>query len=294
MGITEINSENVNEKGSLIPPDVAENIGRLWYRGLTLDSTDGNGISAGIVWEYKNADEDEIDTKSEIIWASGNSKEELNEVLESYHMAIETEQAESSSFELPQSHQDNLLRSALSEDGFEIKDVESRDVYVTVKDLTRLKLKKSKSPFYIKLLGQLEGRQFKNGVVDCLFQGKKGLMEDFAWLNPDWFEQDISSCVLMDGYVKGFLLVHKTPSGILVVELLFSAGIEPKKYLLEMIRTTVRMTIKKYPLDTKILLRRHNSAVHLLVKKLFPGKEGLQAMAGKKQEKTGGMSECSL
>ncbi len=279
MEIIEIDKKNVDDIGYMIPPDVSENIGRQWYRGLVSDNA-----SAGIVWEYKNANDDEADTTSEIVWASGDDKEVLEALLASYHINIMSESAVRSDFEMSKDSRNETLKSALYEDRFKIENLESRDIYVTVGDFSRLKLKKNKTPFYIRPLEEVEYRKFKNGVIDCVFEGKKGLLEDLAWISPDWFDEEISSCVVMDEIVKGFLLIHRTATGILIVELLFSSGIEPRKYLLEMIKFSIRAAIKKYPPDTKILLRRHNSAVQMLVKKMFPDKKGDEVMACSRQE----------
>jgi len=289
MEIININKVNLNEEGKLIPPDVAENIGRLWFRGLVAQDSSTDKSAGGIVWEYKNAEDDETDTEAEIIWAAGESKEVLNVLLEAYRDEVQAESAVRSTFELPLAQNTTLIEEVFSGDGFEIATAESRDIYVTVKDLMGLKLGKGKPAFYIKALKELSTRQFKNGITDVIFQGRKGLLEDIAWVSADRFEPDISSCVVMDDIVKGFFLIHKTATGILVAELLFSVEVEKGKTILELIRFTLGETIKKYPPETKILLRRHNGLVHSLVKKLFPAKKGEEVISGNRPEETGGI-----
>ncbi len=291
METIEISKDNLDKEGSLLPPDVAENIGRIWIRGIVTDDDNGDKSSGGIVWEYKNVDEYEKDTVAEIIWAFGENREVLYDLLAAYRIQIQDESAVVSEFEIPLNQEASMLEETFSADGFKISNSESRDIYVTVKDLKGLKLGNKKSPFYIKALRDLSFRQFRDGITDVLFQDRKGLMEDIAWVSLDWFEPDISSCVVMDDIVKGFFLIHRTATGILVAELLFSVDMGDNRTVLELIRFTLRETIKKYSPETRILLRRHNDMVHSLVKKLFPDKEGEVVMTGHRREKAEGMAE---
>ncbi len=291
MEMIKIDRTNVDEKGSIIPPDVAENIGRLWFRGLVAQDSSTDKSAGGIVWEYKNAEEFEEDTEAEIVWAAGESRKVLEELLASYSSQLQDAAAVASTFELPLDQNAPMIEEAFSGDGFEIGNSQSRDIYVTVKDLTGLKLGKKKSPFYIKALRELDLRQFRDGITDIIFQGRKGLLEDIAWVPLERFEADISSCVVMDDIVRGFFLIHRTVSGMLVAELLFSVDVDRNRTVLELIRFTVRQIIERYPPETRILLRRHNSSVRSLVKKLFPDRKGEVVMTGNRREKDGGISQ---
>ncbi len=290
MKVKEINRDNIDDARSLFPPDVAENIGRLWFRGFAVDDEEDENAQAGFVWEYKNADEDEVDTTAEIMWVGGDNREAIDALFETYREQIFLESVVLSNMELPMELHESVMENAFSENGFMLHNGESRDVYLTIKDIAQTKLAKKKSPFYIKALKELNFRQFRNGVIDCLFQGRKGLMQDFAWLPFDWFELDVSSCVVMDDNVEGFFLVHKTASGILVVEFMFSSGIDARKNVLEMLRFSVSEVVKKYPPETKVLIRRHNEAAFALMDKLFPGMKGAKTIIGKREERKGGMA----
>ncbi|MCR5452855.1 MAG: hypothetical protein K6F00_09530 [Lachnospiraceae bacterium] len=282
MELFEIDQFNIDQEGSIIPPDVAENIGRLCFHGMV---TGKDTQCGGIVWSYKNAEEEEKDTESEIVWFFGEGKEVLDNLLGAYRSQIEDELTVVSKIELPMDKEASLLGEALSGVGFEIENAESIDVYVTVEDIKGLKLVKKKPAFYIKPLSEVEYRQYKNGITDVMFHGRKGLLEDIAWISKEWFEQDVSSCVILDGKVKGFFLIHKTPTGTLVLELLFAVDIDPKKTVLNLLRFSAREVIKRYPPETKILIRRHSSNVNALVKNLFPDKKGDIVMSGVRQEK---------
>ncbi len=284
MEIIEMEQGSMERTDAFVPPDVAENIGRLWFRGLIADNEEGDEPCGGIVWQYRDAEDEEKDTRAEIVWAAGKNREILEGLIASYDEQSASESTTYTEFEMPLTVRTPMLKDAFSENGFEIKKTESQDVYVTVEDLRKLKFKKKKPPFYIKTLGELNYRQFRNGIIDYLFQGRSGLLDDLAWLSIDWFEPEVSSCVVLDDKVKGFLLVHRTTTGILNVEVMFSIDIDPKRTVLELVRTSIWAAINKYPPETKIRLRRHNNSVHELVKKLFPDKKGDDVMAGSRRK----------
>jgi len=99
-----------------------------------------------------------------------------------------------------------------------------------------------------------------------------------------WFEQDVSSCVQTDGKATGFLLVHKTESDKLVVELLFAMEPDATINLLQMIRYSVNAAAEKYPPETEVILKRHDGNSKALINKLFPDKKGAEALAGEREE----------
>ncbi len=290
MKIREINRDNIGDFHSLIPPDVEENIGRLWFRGYAVDDGEGENVRAGFVWEYKNADEDELDTTVEIVWVKVDDKEALDALFKTYQEQLVLESAVLSEVELPMKFHGTMTEDAFFENGFTMNNGESCDLIVTLKDIADLKLGKKKSPFYIKPLKDLDYRQFRNGVIECLFHGRKGLLQDFAWLSLDWFESDVSSSVVMDDKVEGYFLVHKMQSGMLAVVFMFSSGIDARRNVLEMVRFSIREAVKKYPLETKVIIRRHNKATHALTDKLFPGKKGEEVIVGSREEQKGGMA----
>ncbi len=73
MDIIELNADNIADYKELIDPDVAENIGREFYRGVAAGN-EGDSLSGALIWEYKNL-EDDADTDAEIVLISSESKE---------------------------------------------------------------------------------------------------------------------------------------------------------------------------------------------------------------------------
>ena len=267
-----------------MPPDVAENIGRTWYRGLVARE-DGTEEACGVlVWEYKNVGISGLQTEAEIVWAAGERTETMDALFGQYRREIASEYAARSFFEFACEVPGQTVLKSLEAQGFSLRTITGRDLIVTVNDLQRLKLHKKKSPFYVQPLKVLNLRQFSNGIADCMYQGRKGILEDLAWLANKFFEPDVSACILMDEKAKGFLLVHKTGSGVLVVDLLFTMGVNGSRDVLELIRHSVRTALELYPPETKVLLRRHNQTVRALVDRLFPDMKGEEAVAGERME----------
>ncbi len=111
------------------------------------------------------------------------------------------------------------------------------------------------------------------------------VLEDLSYLPKRWFEQTVSCCVKTDGKVSGFLLVHACPSGVLMPVLFFAVGADSRFNLLEMMRFSIAQAALNYPKDTVIRILRRNPPVRALSEKLFPGRKGKPAKAGKRFEK---------
>ena len=105
------------------------------------------------------------------------------------------------------------------------------------------------------------------------------------YLPKEWFDEKVSCCVMTDGLINGFLLVHRYPSGLLMPVFFYSAGADSRYNLLEMMRFSVHSASEEYPEDTPVLIRRRNESVRALTEKLFPGKQGKEVMKGERAEK---------
>jgi hypothetical protein len=114
--------------------------------------------------------------------------------------------------------------------------------------------------------------------------GRKGLLEDLAYLPINWFEMDVSSYSEADEKVNGFLLVRKNPSGTLQVKLFIAAGPDYLINLVSMVRFSVQKAYEIYPPDTKIIIKRHNDQTRAFVGKLFPTVKGETAIMGERNE----------
>ena len=280
MKLVSIDEENFDEFAEAIDMDIAENIGRKYYRGLGLKD-DSENIKASMIWEYKNVN-DEADTKAELMWLAMEDVKYAAELFKNYREDVKFESVKESFFDLP--IPDEIVSEAINKQGFVTRENESRDVYTTVGEVAKLSLAQRRPPSYIISLYDLTVKQYRQGVISCLYKGKKGMMEDLSAVPMGWYEQDISCAVRTDDEMTGFLLVHKFPSGLLMPVLLYASGPNAKMDLLNLIRFAIRSAAAEYGPDTKILIRRHNQAVKALSDKLFPDKKGKMALFGKRKE----------
>ena len=278
MDIIELNTDNISDYKDIIDQDVAESIGREFYRGIA--AKEGDSPSSALVWEYKNL-EDVADTEAEIVFIGSGSEETIKELLTEFDDQTSDEDVVFSFFEA-----ENLSEEAgkrFGEDGFAVSKGEGRDIVLKVSDLAFLVPKKKKIPPKIVGLGELMEIQFMQGVTNCLFHGKKGIIEDLEYIEKDWFDEKTSAAVITDGKITGLLLIHRFPSGKLMPVLLTAMGPDASTDLLNMIRFSAEKALENHPRDTTVILRRHNEPVRALVKKLFGEKTGEEAVRGERR-----------
>ena len=84
--------------------------------------------------------------------------------------------------------------------------------------------------------------------------------------------------------MRGFLLVHKTPSDILKVSFLYALEPDARMNIAYMLRHSIREAGRNYPADAKVVLPRYDDAAKNLVSYLFPKKKGVLVWAGERME----------
>ena len=100
----------------------------------------------------------------------------------------------------------------------------------------------------------------------------------------DWYEQDISCCAHIDGKIEGFLLIHKTASGILVLEALFANGDDARKIILNMLRYAAERALEIYPPHTMVRIHRRTDDIRSLTDTLFEDFSGENVFFCRKME----------
>ncbi len=278
MNIIELNEGNITDYKNIIDPDAAENIGREFYHGIAAESDEAS-YSGALIWEYKNV-EDDADTDAEIVFINAESKEVTKELLFEFDKLSSGEDVVRSFFEVFDIQDE--VKEGFAGDGFSVSAGESRDLFVSVSDLSALAAKK-KVPPKIVGLNDIEEVQFMQGVLNCLFCGKKGIVDDLQYIEKDWFDHDTSSAVITDGKISGMFLVHRFSSGNLMPVLLSAIGPEANKDLLYMLCFSAKKALEKYPGDTPVIIRRHSDTVDALAKKLFGEKTGKMAVKGERR-----------
>ena len=278
--IQRITKKNLENYRKILDPDVAADLIREGHKGLGLYRRRPETPDAVIAFALRHPEEAAY-PETEILWFKAPEEKAAGQLLSAYGQALSGERLERSYFELPSLTEGE--QAALRGEGFSIEHGESRDIVVSVRELMGLSFVRRRLSSYVTSIARLDEKQFRAGVANCMFYGKTGLLEDISSLPFSWYERMVSSCVLMDGKARGFLLVHKRPSGTLMVDLLFAAGATSRQDLIQMIRYSIRAAAARYPEDTKVLLRRHNGEVWELVARLFPDKAGERVLSGKKK-----------
>ena len=153
-------------------------------------------------------------------------------------------------------------------------EAEPSDVIVSVKEISGLPFVGKTAPDYVMSLGDISERQFMRGMGNCILLRRMGLIEDPLNIAKDDFECEVSSCLITDSRVSGFLLLHTEAEGLLMVDLLFASGPDAQSDILKLMIRTIKVLCENYPEDTGVILRRHNEAARKLVSRLFPQKAG--------------------
>ena len=117
-----------------------------------------------------------------------------------------------------------------------------------------------------------------------MFNGKKGLLEDLAYLPMNWFDGRVSACAISGDKAPGLFLIRRTPSGILIPVLYFAYGSDSKKYLLYMLQYAIQTALQCYPPETPVMILRRTSSIKALSANLFPGHKGDEVFSGIRKE----------
>ena len=275
MEIKELNVDNVEDYEGILDPDVSESIGREYFRGIVAEES---GAPAGaMIWEYKNLEEDE-DTDAEICFIHSDSAAVIKTLLSDYESQAASEEVQKTFFELIGLSENT--KQGLTEDGFTVSSGEGRDLAVFVSDLKPLTSPKRKLTDKVVGLEELMMLQFMQGVTNCLFHGKKGIVEDLEFIDREWFDDKVSSAVIHDGKVSGMLLVHRFPSGTLMPVLFTAIGPDYRSDLMNMLVYSARKASEVCDAGTRVVLRRHDDSVTALTNKLFAGKRGAEVVRG--------------
>ena len=281
MNYEEITKDDAENYSEYIDPDMAENLDRAFFRSI--GATDDNDVPVGaIVYELKNS-ESEFDTKSRIRSLKADSEDVKNNLLEQYKSEIEEEEVEESFYE----SEDEVMSKKLEENGFSLEVAESLDVVLSLEDVKHLSesVKLKKLPSFITSLSETTILQYRQFTKKCLFNGKRGLLDDLAYLPKNWFEQDVSACAIEDDNITGVLLIKKAPSGKLFTLLYTAFGPDFQKTLALMMAYSAQKIVELYPeADTKVVIRRHNEMVKKLTDKFFASCKGNMVYMGNRKE----------
>ena len=119
-------------------------------------------------------------------------------------------------------------------------------------------------------LADISLHMFSDAIKTCLKQHPYGSFEgSLKKLPVEWFEKDISSCAIKDAVVTGLLLVHKDEEGTIWGEYLFDTSKNRRNNSILMIKRSAAALLKRYPKETRVVIRRYNEETRKLVEVLF-------------------------
>ena len=119
-------------------------------------------------------------------------------------------------------------------------------------------------------LSQISLPVFGACLKKCLkkhpYDGPSGRLYE---LPVEWFDIDLSSCVLEGGKICGIFLVHKESDSEYLAEYLFDMSSESRDHLLQMLMRSAAVFVKNCPPDTRLKVVSRKAAVKELVDNIF-------------------------
>lgn len=281
MNILSLDEDNVEKFADYITPDIAENIGRTFVRGIVVLEDDIP--VAGMVWEIKNMMRD-TDNVSNILWLRIDDDDATELLFDRYKQALPGDDVVVSNISLP-AKANEREKAALKNAGFLLKFMEGDVIRARLSEIAGLKfLKNITIGDNIHVLKTITQRGFTGAARQFISKGRYGVLEDLAYLSRSYFENDISSYSETDGQITGMFLFHRKPSGALVIVLMAALGGDFKKTLPQMIKCSISNAVEIYSPDTEIVIDRHNYASLALSEKLFPRSFGVPVYIGSRKE----------
>ncbi len=278
--VKQITEENVKEYELILKPENAENIGRKFYRALALHDEEET-VKATVLWKIKESGSS-TGPKAEILQLDAMEAQAAKDILEAFGQAAKEEGVTRIFFEFPAEKKETEIL-ALKEDGYQIKEAESRELLITAGELAKLpvmgKLLINDS---VQSIGSLSLQQFRKGITECLYYKKNGDLEDLSQLPLSWYEADISCAGVIDGVVNGMLLLHKNSIGELYVKLMFGNAKMNKSDFIRMIQFSILETTKKYEADTVIRVKCCDEETKAFANALFQQKKGNTILYGER------------
>jgi hypothetical protein len=132
--------------------------------------------------------------------------------------------------------------------------------------------KNSKMPRDVGSINEMDEKQFRKGVMNCIFSGRKDIPPDLVNRPIEWFDGYVSSFAVEDEKIKGLFLVRKNEEEELELILLQYIGKDSGKQMISMLRDSFRTAFSLYPDSTVVVIPRNTTGAEGLTQKLFPGR----------------------
>ena len=132
--------------------------------------------------------------------------------------------------------------------------------------------KNTKMPQNVGSINELDEKQFRKGVMNCIFSGRKSIPPDIVNRPIEWFDGYVSSFAIEEEKIKGLFLVRKNEEEELELIMLQYIGNDGNRQMISMLRDSFRTAFSLYPDSTVVVIPRHTPEAESLSGKLFPGR----------------------
>ncbi len=266
MNVIKIDENNLREYEDYIEPDAAEKLRRYYHRGAVITDEDLLPLGYG-VWEYRHM-EDKEPKEAQIEDFCAEDGETADVLLSSIAEFIKKEGAVKIVFRLPAGDRKNC-KGCFERAGYTVSAEDSEWLRLKIKDFLSLPFVSKGKGEGIKALNRVNLRSFRQEIVRFVMDVKRDALSEVRYLPFTWYDLEVSCFSESDGRPDGFLLVHETPSGILRAEIMDTAD-RNAGLLAGMISFFAEESIKKYPEDKEVILRKNDPFSVRLTNYLFP------------------------
>ena len=268
LNLIRIDENNLAEYEGYIEPDAAETLKRYYHRGAVV--TDEDTLPLGYaIWEYRHM-EDEEPVQAQLIHFFAEDDEAAAALLSSFAESVKNEGAVKTVFRLPVMDMERY-KGCFERAGYTINVANGEYLRLTIKDFLSLPFVSEWKGESVKALDRINLRSFRQEIRRFVSAGKRDVLSEVRYLPFTWYDLDISCFSGSDGKPDGFLLVHETPSGILRAELFGTADRTPGA-VVSLLGFSVKESMKKYPEDTEVIVRKNDPFSVKLTNYLFPEK----------------------
>ncbi len=266
MNIIDITKEN---KSEYLPSSewLAEDIER--GRFLALGAKEDGKPAGAVVWSIRK-NSDDTGNRGELHQLDG-SEAAMEALLDEYTARARIYDVRSTVMETS----DKKMNDFLEEHGFFMDEDESATLCVEVGDFAdNPGFKDVKIPESIVALEDVASIEFRYFIQKYSDKLCSDLLYEVESVPIERYEREISCVSLADEGIDAAFLVRDDGNGTLYPEILASLGDLAQKKLPYLLAFSISEVLRKYPADTKIMIRRSSKAVSALVKKILKGKKG--------------------
>ena len=266
MNVIKIDENNLREYEDYIEPDAAEKLRRYYHRGAVITDEDLLPLGYGI-WEYRHM-EDKEPKEAQIEDFCAEDGETADLLLSSIAEFIKKEGAVKIVFRLPAGDRKNC-KGCFERAGYTVSVEDSEWLRLKIKDFLSLPFVSKGKGEGVKALNRVNLRSFRQEIVRFVLDVKRDALSEVGYLPFTRYDLEISCLSESVSGADGFFLVHETPSGILRAEIMDTAD-RNAGLLAGMISFFAEESIKKYPEDKEVILRKNDPFSVRLTNYLFP------------------------